>query len=164
MTSTMRFDRLQNTVGADVATMTTSGYMNLPNKPIMSGQVGSIGTISGAQKIGFDDFWVQRGITYSAATKRFTVPVAGVYRITLNAFMLNGQAGTRLMIGINNDAPDTANHRGHVYGGDANYQILTLDSVVSLNANDYIVFYIYAGGIYNGSSDRFNQFSIEMIA
>jgi hypothetical protein len=161
--SQLRVSSIATTAGVTNISLSSNG-IGIDSKPIISGQVGSIGSISGAQKIGFDEFWVQRGITYSSATKRFTVPAAGVYRITLNAFMLNGQAGTRLMIGINNDAPDNVNHRGHVYGGDANYQILNLDSVVSLAANDYIVYYIYAGGIYNGSSDRFNQFSIERIA
>lgn len=163
MTSTMRFDKLQNTLGADVATMTTSGYMNQPNKPIMSGQIGTTGTFSAAQKIPFDDFWVQRGITYSSSTRRFTVPVAGIYRITMNPFT-NPTAGTRVMIGINNDAPTTDNHRGHCYAGDAAHQTMSLNSVVSLNANDYIVFYLYAGTLYNASSDRFSQFTIEMIA
>ena len=160
----MRFDQWQNSFGTIALTSNSTGHVSQPTKPIISGQIGSYGSQSAAQKVPFDDFWVQRGITYNSSTRRFVVPTTGIYRITFNAFQLNTAAGTRVMIGINDDAPNSANHRGMAYGGDANHQILNLDSVVSLNANDYIVFYISAGALYNASGDRFNQFSIEMIA
>ena len=165
MTSTMRFDRLQNTVGANVATMTTAGYMNLPNKPIISGQIGTTGTFSAAQNIPFDDFWVQQGITYSAATRRFTVPVAGIYRITMNPFKLETAGGTRVMIGINTDTPSANTHKGMCYANNgAVYQTMSINSVVSLAAGDWIAFRLHEGSLYNATTDRFNQFSIEMIA
>lgn len=165
MTSTMRFDKLQNTVGADVATMTNAGYMNLPNKPIISGQIGTTGTFSAAQNIPFDDFWVQRGITYSSSTRRFTVPATGIYRITLNPFKLESAGGTRVMIGINTDTPTASTHRGMCYGSNgAVYQTMNINSVVSLNAGDWIAFRLHEGSLYNATNDRFNQFTIEMIA
>jgi hypothetical protein len=131
----------------------------------MSGQMGSFSAITGAQNVPFDDFWVTRGISYNSSTRRFTVSKSGIYRVSLNAFQLNSQSGTRIFIGVNTDTPDAGTgHRGHAYGGDANHQILHLESVFPLNANDFIVFRLAAGGLYNASGDRFNQFTIEMIA
>lgn len=133
------------------------------NATIMSGQMGSIGTISGAQKIAFDDFWVSRGITYDSTTRRFTVPKAGVYRITMTPFQ-NSSVQSRVLVGVNTDAPTSANHRGMTFTNSTGYNQMGINSIVSLNANDYIVFYLYEGALYNATSDRFNQFSIERIS
>lgn len=141
-----------------------SGRTTSPKQPIISGQIGSIASITGAQKIGFDDFWLnQGGISYNATTKRFTVPVAGNYRITMNPFAITGQANTRVLIGKNTDTPTASTHYGHCYRESATYDTMSLNSIVTLAANDYIVFYLYSGGLYNNTSDRFNQFTIELI-
>jgi hypothetical protein len=161
--SQLRVNSIATTAGSVNMSLSANGFSS-DNKVIMAGQMGSFSSITGAQKVPFNDFWVQRGISYSSDTRRFTVPVNGIYRVTLNTFQLTGQGGTRVMIGINNDAPSAGNHRGHAYGGDANYQILHLESVIPLSANDYIVFYLSAGGVYNSTDDRFNQFTIERIA
>ena len=162
MTSTMRFDRWQNSLGVDNLVVSSAGYINEPNKPIISGQVGSSGSFAN-QKIPFDDFWVQRGITYNSTTRRFTVPISGIYRITMNPFTQTNTGANRVKIGINDDSPTNANHRGMCYKSSSNHETMSLNSVVSLNANDYIVFVI-EGTLYNATNDRFNQFTIEMIA
>lgn len=154
-------------ISSDIGTMLnvdTSGRVTFPKQPIISGQIGSIASITGAQKIGFDDFWLnQGGISYNATTKRFTVPVAGNYRITMNPFAITGQANTRVLIGVNTDTPTASGHKGHSYRESATYDTMSLNSIVTLAANDYIVFYLYSGGLYNNTSDRFNQFTIELI-
>jgi hypothetical protein len=160
----MRFDKWENSLGVATMEIDTLGRINQPQKPIMSGQMGSLGTITGAQNVPFDEFWVEQGISYNSSTRRFTVSKTGIYRVSLNAFQLSGQGGTRLYIGVNTDTPSSSGHRGHSYGSDANHQILHLESVFPLNANDFIVFRLAAGGIYNATGDRFNQFTIEMIA
>jgi hypothetical protein len=154
---------VQNSAGTDFLSVNKDGVVKKPVQPIISGQMGTNSTFSATAKVPFDEFWVnQGGIVYNSSTRRFTVPVAGIYRIVMNPFT-SPTAGTRVLIGINNDAPGAANHYGHSYSGDANHQTHSLNSVVSLSANDYIVFYLYAGTLYNASNDRFNQFSIELI-
>jgi hypothetical protein len=160
--SQLRVSSIATTAGSVNATTSTNGF-TFENKPIISGQIGSFGIITQGQLVPFDDFWVQRGITYNSSTRRFTVPVAGIYRITFNPF--TGQtAGYRLFVGVNTDTPDAVTHRGHCYTDTAIYTTLNINSVVQLNANDYIVFRQNSGSIYNASSDRFNQFTIERIA
>lgn len=164
MASTMRFDKWETPVGGAVFEADSSGRVSYPNMPIISGQMGSYASIVASQKVPFDEFWVQRGITYDATTRRFTVPKAGIYRVQMAAFTLTGYSGTRVIIGVNNDAPGGANHKGMIYNADSSHSSMDLHSVIQLNAGDWVVFYLAAGALYNNSGDRFNQFSIEMIA
>jgi hypothetical protein len=154
------------TGGTSRLSIDSNGYIRMPNKTIISGQIGSSSSLLTTQKIPFDDFFVtQGGISYNSTTRRFTVSAAGIYRIAMNPFFQTGYSNCRVTIGINNDAPDNAlGHRGMAYRDSATYDTVSLNSVVSLSANDYIVFYLNTGAIYNATSDRFNQFSIEMIA
>ena len=146
-------------------TVSSAGYVNMANQPIISGRVGSFATaaLASDQIIPFDEFWVSRGITYNSTTRRFTVPIAGVYRITIDPFFNTGSGPGRVTIGINTDTPSSSNNWGHAYREASTYDTVTIDSVVSLNANDYIVFRINQGTLYNFTSDRFTQFSIQLI-
>jgi microcystin-dependent protein len=167
----VRMGEAEATVTAQAVTITDqaniiAGYesrvSNLEVLPvIISGQVGSYTTV-GVGKVPFNDFWVTRGISYNSSTRRFIVPTAGVYRVTFNPFQ-NNSVTTRVFIGLNNDAPNAGNHRGHAYSSSSSYTTMNLNSVFEMAAGDYVVFYILEGAIYNTSGDRFNQFAIERI-
>lgn len=130
----------------------------------MSGQVGSLGSQNAPTKIAFDDFWVnQGGITYDSANRRFYVPNTGIYRVTMNPFV-NTTTVARLMIGKNTDTPGQSNHFGHAYRDNTSADTLSFNSILPMNANDYIVFYLASGALYNATNDRFNQFTIEQVA
>ena len=150
---------------ADAYTKSESDDRYLPiDLPIMSGQMGTITGPTGPAIVAFDDFWFQRGIEYNSTTKRFTVSRTGIYRITWNAFTHSaGTATVRVFISVNSDTPTNQVHKGQAYKSAAGHQTLSLISVVPLNANDYIIFYIAEGTLYNATNDRFNQFTIEMI-
>ena len=160
--------------GADTTTYSTTetfegiieGVVDNANsiKPIMSGQVGSPEHITAPQLLSFDDFWVdQGGIVYDSVTRRFTVPKDGVYRITLNPFKLSGSAAFRVFIGKNTDSPTAETHVGHCYGSGTNYQTLNLNSVVNFTAGDYFTFKVHQGTLFNKTTDRFTQFSVEFL-
>jgi hypothetical protein len=149
------------TIGGD---KTFSGTVYRTNQPIISGQMGTAMTNPAAPtKLAFNEFWVSRGITYNSGNQRFIVPVAGVYRITMNPFFQSGVGAGRICIGVNNEAPIQTTHYGHCYREAPTYDTCCISSVVSLNASDYIVFYLLSGAIYNQNIDKFNQFSIELI-
>ncbi len=135
------------------------------NPIIISGQVGSQTNVS-VGKIPFGEIWVNiGGISYNPTTRRFTVPQSGTYRITMNPFKNQVSATARVLVGINTDAPTPSTHRGHTYAnGGGVYSTMSINSVVNLSANDYIVFYLFEGELWNSTSDRFNQFTIERIA
>lgn len=137
---------------------------SLEQPVVISGQIGTTGTFAAPAKVPFDDIWTQRGITYDAPNRRFYVPTAGKYHITMNPFTSPNSGGFRMMIGINADSPNNAlGHRGHIYKQNAEHDTLSLSSIVDLNANDFIVFYLANGWIYNSTGDRFNQFTIQRI-
>ena len=143
----------------------SAGSVDLPLQPIISGQMGTAMTQpDGPQKLAFNQFWVSRGITYNSSTRRFTVPIAGVYRITMNPFKRNSASLFRVLIGVNTDTPTTSNHFGHTYANGSTYDTGCIDSIVNLSAGDFIVFYLQAGGLYNQSNDLFNQITIAKIA
>lgn len=150
-----------------------TGWVKHEEKIIISGQMGTAlenPHITAPAKIPFNEFWTQNDITYDAAQRRFTVPEAGIYRITMNPFKRQDVPNYRVLVGVNEDAPSYASHKGHCYASEDNasasagYQTGNINSVVELNAGDYIVFYLQAGALYNITHDRFNQFSIEKIA
>ena len=144
----------------DVATDT-----ELASKPIMSGQIGTAMTHPNAPiVVKFNEFWVQQGISHDVSTGKFTVSENGIYRITMNPFFATGSAAGRVYIGKNNLAPNSSTHYGHAYRESATYDTVSINSIIPLTTSDYIVFYLQSGGLYNQSSDRFNQFTIERIA
>lgn len=164
--STLIVDNIKNTSDVSVMTVNSSGYANYPAKPIIAGRMGSIAAITTAQKIPFDEFYVQRGITYDSGTRRFTVPVSGIYRITWDVFFNSGTAASRAFVVRNADTPTYTGtgYLGQSFSGGTTAEVNPINVVAELNANDYIVFYLHTGQIYNATADRFNTFSIEMIA
>ena len=130
-----------------------------------SGQMGTAMTSPTAPTVlKFNEIWVNTGgITYDGATGKFTVPATGIYRVTINPFKITGGGPTRVLVGVNTLAPTANTHRGHCYTDDTGYNTMCINSVVSLTAGDYIVFYLLSGGLYNETGDRFNQYSIERI-
>ena len=162
MASIIGVETLQHTNGTTAATIDSSGVINQPAKPIMSGRMGTQVSMGGSQAIKFTEFFVdQGGITYNASTGAFTVPKDGVYRICLNGFT-SASAGTRIGIYVNGTA--TSDRYGHAYGGDSSHEMAPLNSVLELNANDYFYYWVVVGSVHNASGDRFNEFSIELIA
>lgn len=153
--------------GGDTLKFMQGGYMLKPKQPIISGQMGTAQTHPTAGIVlKFNEFWVnQGGISYNSSNGRFTVPYTGIYRITFNPFVYNAAGNFRVYIGKNTESPSAGSggHIGHCYTNGNTYDTLCLDSVVSLAANDYIVFKLHQGRIYNQNTDRFNQFSIELI-
>jgi len=148
----------------DSVQVNSSGHLNVFSQPIISGQIGSFTSPTGDSLLQFDEFWVSRGITYNASTRRFTVPTTGIYQITLNPFFNSGVAGSRLLVGVNTDAPTASSHRGQAYRESATFDTGSINSITGLNAGDYVVFRLLQGGIYNQANDRFNQFSIRLVA
>lgn len=137
---------------------------NSLNPIIISGQVGSQSNVL-VGKIPFGEIWVNiGGISYNSTTRRFTVPQSGTYRITMNPFKLYTASAARVLVGINTDTPSAGVNKGHAYADGSIYSTMSINSVVNLSANDYIVFFLAQGELYNASSDRFNQFTIERIA
>ena len=146
-------------------TMNTSGHITNPRQPMISGTMGTaMSSPTNDTLLSFNVFFVIRGITFNSTTKRFTVPTAGVYSIMLTPFVYAGNGPHRVLVGVNTDAPLYTSHKGHFYTNQTTHDQGALHSVVELAANDYIVFRLLNGRLYNQNNDYFNEFSICKIA
>lgn len=162
MASELGVQTIQHTNGTDAMTIDSSGRLRQPAKPIIAGRMGGVTTVTASAAIKFDEFFVdQGGITYTTSNGKFTVPVDGIYRLTLNA-LTNNTAGTRVRLYVNGTG--ASNIYGHTYSGDSDHQHLAINSVLDLNANDFIYFWCENGAVYSQPTDKFTEFSIEMIA
>jgi hypothetical protein len=131
--------------------------------PLISGRTGSLNLQTGPILLDFNEFWVQRGITFNGTTKRFTVPIDGIYRITMNPEFHTSGGGARILVGVNTDTPTTNTHFGHCYRQADTYDSGCINSVVQLNGGDYIAFYLQVGILLNTTGSRYNQFTIRYI-
>jgi hypothetical protein len=109
-------------------------------------------------------FNVQRGITYSTGTKRFTLSVSGIYTIQWVVFRDSASASPFSGgIGVNTDAPTYVTNKAGFYttlaAGYLGYPVLV---TLPLVANDYITFYVATGTAYSGGPTEggYNAFSI----
>lgn len=131
----------------------------------ISGQVGTAFTgnpgLTGGTKLLFNEFWsTHPDITYDPATRRFTFNRAGVYRCRVCGQTTSST--NRILIGFNSDAPGLASHRGQAYAGPS--VTISAEGTFAANAGDFVVFYLYEGGLYNDANNRWSQFSIERVA
>jgi len=141
-----------------------SGRVTMPYQPCISGRIGSAMSHPTSGRIAFGTFWTQQGITYNSSTRRFTVPVAGRYRIMFNAFTIPGYGTYRMILGVNTDTPNNNTAMAQIYSNSNQYQPLPIHATLDLQANDYLVFWLNEGQLYNSTSgDWFNDFSIELI-
>lgn len=162
MSRTTDFADLQPT---QVVETDASGRTLNPNQPIISGRIGNAmdQPIAPFNTL-FNDIWTQNGITHNNTNGRFTVPVAGRYRIVFNAFTNTGYGSYRIVVGVNNDDPTHITCYGQMYSNSNQHQPLPLYAVLDLQANDYIVLRLREGRLYNNpTTDWFNDFSIELI-
>jgi hypothetical protein len=138
------------------------------NNAICSGRAMLGSGQTGPALVTWDDtqFSIQRGITYSTSTKRFTVAAKGIYQIVGSFMRSSVSAATfSVLIGVNTDAPTTASAVGACYTtvSTGPYIALTASATVSLAANDYITFYILDGNLYNPGAQGYTNFSIVQI-
>ena len=106
---------------------------------------------------------VQRGITYSSGTKRFTVPTAGIYSILAVCHKASGGV-TSLAIGLNTDAPVEAIAKAYSRNDEAGIACIPATVTLSLAANDYITIYTENGTILGNATTPYSVIQITRIA
>ena len=154
MASVLKVNELQHTGGTSALTVDSSGRVNHPALPAMHWQGGNEGNVSVAngenffatndgQATAYTDgtylSFIQGGMTYTATTGRFTVPIDGVYHISCTIYVnedgqtarMNGQVNgtTRFLAhnSLNNSSPSSRGSH-------------TVTATVKLTGGDYITF------------------------
>ena len=129
--------------------ISSAGYITTPAQPAFYAYLpGGATTSTTGNYAGFNTTRLNRGSHYSTSTGRFTAPVAGVYRF-LFAALYRRQSGTssgEISISINGS---NINNRGLVYVSNNvvdGHTPAVAELIISLNANDYVMPFIYSVG------------------
>ena len=172
--SQINVNTIANVSGTTAATINTSGnvalsgYATQPGLPACFWQGGSESNVTVANSERFwatDDgqaaaltdgsglSYIQGGITYTATTGRFTVPIAGIYHIHAQVYL--NQDGVNFRIGGNING--TQRFMGHTDGG-ANRGTKSAVATLKLNASDVISFTSNGGSsnaVYQGMNHSY---------
>ena len=161
MTGILKVDAIQNNTGTSVMTFDTLGRVTKPGQPHIFWQGGSennssiantenlFATNDGQPAVKTDGSGlssIQGGITYTASTGRFTVPIDGIYHIYAQCYLNEDGSTFRIGAAVNG----TQRFMGHggygAGGGPDNRGTHAAQATIKLNANDYITFHNNAGG------------------
>ena len=164
--STLITNTLQgvNTIKRDASTtamtIDSSGRVNQPTLPAVfwqGGNEGNVGIAANENYFATNDgqaavytdgtyhSFIQGGMTYTATTGRFTVPIDGIYSISCTIYHNADQESFRLNGQINGTTTFMA-HGGFNFNSSSNRGTHTASATIKLNANDYITFTNGAGG------------------
>ena len=135
-------------VGGGAFTINSSGHVLTPSQPAFYAWLPSGTTNTTGNYAGFTSVRLNRGSHYNTSTGRFTAPVAGVYRF-LFAALWRQQTGTgsgEISISVNGN---NVGSRGLAYAAvnvtNAHVPCIA-ELIISLNANDYVMPFIYSVG------------------
>jgi hypothetical protein len=128
--------------------ISNAGHITTPSQPAFYAWLPSGTTTATGNYAGFTSVRLNRGGHYNTSTGRFTAPVAGVYRFLFSA-LWRQQTGTgsgEISISVNGN---NVSSRGMAYAtiNVTNAHVPCIaELIISLNANDYVMPFIYSVG------------------
>ena len=132
--------------GATRVTVDSAGRMIVPNQPMFSGIRNTTPTtLSQGNTVLHNVTITDVGSCYSAATGRFTCPVAGRYLVTINGHAENAQPSSHQ---IRKNGTMVSYEYGSVPSG--SYIAISRTTIVTCAANDYLDHYISGGTFWCG--------------
>ena len=123
-------------IGDEKMRIHKEGYVTKPNTPAFRAHD------SGHAQTGFltfDQIATNVGSHYNGSNGRFTAPVAGTYFFSFYGMLATSNGNARVEYYINGSVHSSGEHYGGVaYTNNQTYNMITCNTILTLNANDYI--------------------------
>lgn len=160
MTSIIKVDQIQNTVGTAGITINSDGVVALPKVVAMSRSLAQQTSYDTYTDVPFATVNYEFGFTANAAATEFTLTYDGVYVITWTA-LSNLTQSNKLALYVNGSFRSEAYAEAGT-SGNAAYSTLSNQIIISLNAGDRIKFntHNHNGAFYNGTHGTINAHRI----
>ena len=116
--------------------ISADGYVTKPNQPSFRAHDSNHAQTG---FLTFDQIATNVGNHYSGSNGRFTAPVAGTYFFSFYGMLASSSGNARVEYYINGSVHSSGEHYGGVaYTNGTTYNMITCNTVLTLNANDYV--------------------------
>lgn len=128
------------TSGTERMRIDSSGRVTTPYQPALVAVVTSSKTINSSTNLSFDSISLNRGsqIAVSISNSRFTVPIAGYYKVDLSWFLVSSGNDSAVDLKVNGSTLYRIGSNIGGVSGTAAYLGSSGGAILNLAANDYI--------------------------
>ena len=172
MTSTLKVQNIAHTGGTNALTIDSTGRILLPQLPIACVSITTSNTQDGTHPYSttgadmlLDKITVNRGSVYNASNGQFTAPITGLYRFKYTFLRDDSSAAnvTYFQVYKNGVAWAEAGGASYTSAGTTNYSVTTNETLVSMNANEYLTIRMIGGEIYLDTTGIYHSVIFELV-
>ena len=172
MASTLKVNTIAHSGGTNAMTIDSTGRILLPQLPIACVTLTTSNTQDGTHPYSttgadmlLDKITVNRGSVYNAANGRFTAPITGLYRLKYTFLRDDDSSAnvTYFQVYKNGVAWSEAGGASYTSAGTTNYSVTTNETIVSMNANEFLTVRLIGGEIYLDGSGVYHSVIFELV-
>ena len=172
MASTLKVNTIAHSGGTNAMTIDSTGRILLPQLPIACVTLTTSNTQDGTHPYSttgadmlLDKITVNRGSVYNASNGQFTAPVTGLYRFKYTFLRDDSSAAnvTYFQVYKNGVAWSEAGGASYTSAGTTNYSVTTNETIVSMNANEFLTVRLIGGEIYLDGSGVYHSVIFELV-
>ena len=172
MASTLKVNTIAHSGGTNAMTIDSTGRILLPQLPIACVTLTTSNTQDGTHPysttgadILFDKITVNRGSVYNASNGQFTAPITGLYRLKYTFLADDSSAAnvTYFQIYKNSVAWAEAGGASYTQAGATTYSVATNETLVSMNANEFLTVRLIGGEIYLDTIGIYHSVIFELV-
>ena len=172
MASTLKVNTIAHSGGTNAMTIDSTGRVLLPQLPIACVTLTTSNTQDGTLPYSttnadmlFDKVTRNRGSVYNASNGRFTAPITGLYRFKYT-FLADDDSSanvTYFHVYKNGTAYQEAGGASYTQAGATTYSVATNETLVNLNATDYLTLRLQGGAIYIDAGGVYHSVHFELV-
>ena len=177
MASTLKVNTIAHSGGTNAMTIDSSGNATFaqrvlhPQLPIASVTLTTANTqdatnpytTTGADIL-FDKVTINRGSVYNTSNGRFTAPITGLYKFTYNLLKDDDTAANVTYVYVWKNGAEYQEAGGSGYTqSTGQYGMISMSTLVSLNATEYVTLRLTGGGLYLNADGRYHGVIFELV-